>query len=589
MMYDPTLPRSRVFLPAILSGILLYICFFPLNLGFLGWVALVPLLSLVHANARPRRIYFATFIGGLCCYVPAICWMSVAHPAMIAAWLFLAFCCALFLVMSLWLTRRLLRVGVPTWLAVPIAFVSIEYFRSHFPTGYTWLDMFGVRNPIGFGWYMLGHTQHDWSALIQVVDLTGVYGVSFIVAVVNTAIWLSVERNALLRVWLRHIKDPTPASLQPAVASIALLGAALLYGYLQLNHNPFAEGPEVALIQGNLPQDIKNEHGAEMEDHFGNLADEAAHPKDGNPVPDLIVWPETAFVVPWFDVAEGLSLRQLDQKFWVDDVLGELTPAQQRYWKFRRGLSNTRPEFMKASERRNVPTLFGLSGMQWEADEQSWRYNSALLLDRNGAYLGRYDKMHLVPLGEYVPMVETLPFMKMFTPYEADYSCKPGSMWTRFPLTVRGRTYHFACIICYEDTDASLARHYVRPGEEGVDFFVNISNDGWFHGTAEHEQHLAICRFRAIETRRSVVRAVNMGISAIIDPDGRVVTLPGPTWHESKSITGIVRGPVPIGTGTTLYARFGDWLPVACWFVLIGGFVRGFILRRRAKNAVAAR
>src|SRR5437016_301425 len=128
-MYDPAAPRSRVFLPAILSGVLLYLCFFPVAAGFLGWVAIVPLLSLVRANARPRRICFATFIGGLVCYVPAISWMRVAHPAMYASWLFLAFCCAVFLVMAMWLVRKLDRVGVPLWLAAPVACVSVEYFR----------------------------------------------------------------------------------------------------------------------------------------------------------------------------------------------------------------------------------------------------------------------------------------------------------------------------------------------------------------------------------------------------------------------------------------------------------------------------
>jgi apolipoprotein N-acyltransferase len=566
----------------MLSGILLYISFFPLNLGFLGWIALVPLLSLLRANARPRRIYFATFVGGLIFYVPAIQWMRVAHPAMYGAWLFLAFCCALFLVMSLWLARKLIRVGVPDWLAVPIAFVAVEYFRSHFPTGYTWLDMFGVRNPIGFGWYMLGHTQHGFLFLIQFADITGVYGVSFLVALVNAALWKSIARPARVRRWLRD-SNPLPAySIRPTLAAFVLFISAILYGSITVGEGPAAEyGPQVALIQGNLPQDIKNEHGSEMEDHFGNLADDAAFPKDGRPWPDLVVWPETSFVYPWFDVAEGLKLRELDNKFWVEDPLAQMTPEQNRYWRFRRDLAGTRPIFAKTIERRNVPMLFGLNGVQWEADDKSWKYNSALLLDRDGKYLGRYDKMHLVPLGEYVPMKETLPFLSAFTPYEGDYSCKPGTMWTRFPLKVGERTYHFACIICYEDTDATLARHYVRPNEEGVDFFVNISNDGWFHGTAEHEQHLAICRFRAIETRRSVVRAVNMGISAIIDPNGIVAALPGPTWGESKAVAGIVRGWVPIGAGTTIYARFGDWLPVACWFILIGGFVRGFILRRR--------
>src|SRR5262245_26544345 len=120
-MYDPQLPRSPVFLPAILSGLLLYAAFFPLNLGFLAWIALVPLLSLVRANARPRRIYLATFVGGLFCYVPAIQWIRVAHPAMYGSWVFLSLCCALFLAMTLAIIRRLDRAGVPLWLSASLA------------------------------------------------------------------------------------------------------------------------------------------------------------------------------------------------------------------------------------------------------------------------------------------------------------------------------------------------------------------------------------------------------------------------------------------------------------------------------------
>src|SRR5215208_6840722 len=118
-MYDPALPRSRVFLPAILSGLLQYAAYFPLDAGLLAWVALVPLLSLVRANARPRRIYFAAFVGGLFCYVPAIQWMRVAHPAMYASWLMLAIYCSLGQAAAIYFVRRLDRLGAPLWLAVP--------------------------------------------------------------------------------------------------------------------------------------------------------------------------------------------------------------------------------------------------------------------------------------------------------------------------------------------------------------------------------------------------------------------------------------------------------------------------------------
>ncbi|HJZ91269.1 MAG TPA: apolipoprotein N-acyltransferase [Gemmataceae bacterium] len=562
-MYDPTAPRSRVFLPAILSGLILYACYFPIAAGFLAWVALVPLLSLVRANARPRRIYFAAFVGGLVCYLPAIQWMRVAHPAMYVSWLVLAVYCSLALAASIWLVRRLDRVRVPPWLSVPVVWVSVEYFRSHFPTGFTWLENFGARHPIGFGWYMLGHTQHDWIALIQSADLAGVYGLTFLVAMVNAVVWTAIERSSIIRVRL-HLPQTAPSF--PAVGALiaaALMVATIIYGYDRLNHEPFERGPRLALIQGNLPQDVKNSRGEEMEQHFLNLVNQALRPPAGEPMPDLSVWPETSYVWPWYEVVPGVNVQSLSRGF------------QKNY----NGSRDIVRDYAFASR---TPMLYGLNAYQWEADNREWQYNSALLVNAQGDPVARYDKIHLVPFGEYVPLKETFPFLRVFTPYDRDYGCKPGEQWTRFPLTVGERTYHFACVICYEDTDATLARQYVRPGAAGVDFIVNISNDGWFQGTAEHEQHLAISRFRAVETRRSVVRAVNMGVSAIIDPDGRVVALPGETWAKSKKVEGVVRGPVPIDTRTTLYARLGDWLPVSAWAVVFGGFVLGLCRRKVA-------
>jgi apolipoprotein N-acyltransferase len=562
-MFDPNAPRSRVFLPAILSGLLLYLCYFPVDAGYLGWIALIPLLSLVRANVRPRRIYLATFVGGLVCYVPVISWIRVAHPAMYASWLFLAFVCSLFLVMMMWLIRRLDRVGLPLWLAAPVGFVSVEYFRSHFPTGYTWLESVGLRHPIGFGWYMLGHTQHDWISLIQISDLTGAYGVTVVVVVVNAAIWSALEANAAVRRWL-VLSSPAPiASMRPSLIAAGLLIGSVFYGLMRLSDETTVDGPEVALVQGNLPQDAKNEHGDKMEGHFGQLALQAARPPAGVRKPDLVIWPETSFVHPFFNKSPDVSLDQLSRDF-------------------RLGHNISRIALEDAALQWRTPTLLGLTTFQWEADNREWRYNSALLVNARGKPLARYDKIHLVPFGEYVPLEKQMPFLKAFTPYEGDYSCKPGEEWTRFPLDTRGGMYHFGCLICYEDTDATLARQYVRPGAEGVDFIVNISNDGWFDGTAEHEQHLAICRFRAVETRRSIVRAVNMGISAVIDPDGRVIALPGDSWATSKKVEGVVRAMVPIDTRTTLYARFGDWLPLLGWAIVFGGFVRGFVRRRRA-------
>lgn len=567
-MYDPAQPRSRMFLPAILSGLMMYSAFFPLNLGFLAWIALVPLLSLVRANARSRRIYMATFVGGIFLYVPAIQWMRVAHPAMYGSWIFLAVVCSLFLALTLAFIRKMDRAGVPLWLSAPISFIAVEYMRSHFPTGYTWMELFGAWHPIGFGWYMVAHTQHDFLRIIQISDLTGAYGVTFLVVMVNVAVWEVVSRIPKIRSWLfmasQSAIDTKPG--RSGYVAIALLLLSFGYGLWQMSHEQFEPGPTVALIQGNLPQDIKNMRGNQMIKHFEFLADEAVKTDELGKRPDLVVWPETSYAFPWIEITSGESLSQI----------AEIERVFARHY-------NAAREAMK-DQSRDWPTytLYGLNTQQREADQKIWRYNSALLVDPKGIPRGRYDKIHLVPLGEYVPFERTFPFLKSFTPHQNGYSCRPGENWTRFPLTVGEKSYLFACLICYEDSDATLARHYVRPGSEGIDFFVNISNDGWFDGTAEHEQHLALARFRCIETRRSMVRAVNMGISAIVDSDGQVIALPGETWSKSKKVQGIVRGSVPLDKRTTLYARLGDWLPLAAWFVIVATFVRGFVLRKQA-------
>lgn len=562
-MYDPAQPRTQVFFPAMLSGVLLYCTYFPLNLGFLAWIALVPLLGLVDANARPRRIYFAVFLGGLYWFVPVLQWIRVAHPAMYGSWMALSVYCSLFLVLTMYVVRRLVRAGMPLWLAAPVGFVAIEYLRTHFPVGFEWLDLVGARTATGFGWYLLGQTQHDWLALLQTADLAGMYGITFIVVMVNAVLYSMLRRYAPLREWL---KAPAPtATLSPKVGLLtgAILFGMVGYGIVRLQHDEFTAGPNVALLQGNLPQDLKIQRGQEMAEHFAKLASEAVRPKDPNtPKPDLVIWPETSYVDPWFDVVPGREVRQAS------------LPFQRAHNLFRDSLRENVRQW-------RTPQLLGLNCLEWEGDETQWKYNSAVLMDGKGNYQGRYDKIHLVLFGEYVPFRQTLPFLQKFTPYEGDYSCKPGEHWTRFEVQGKERAYLFGVVICYEDSDPALARSYVAPGTPKVDFLVNISNDGWFDGTAQHEQHLAIARFRAVESRRSLVRAVNMGISAIIDADGRVVALPGATWSESKKVEGIVRGAVPIDQRSSLYALWGDWLAVGTWFVIIVVLIRG----RRPKPA----
>jgi apolipoprotein N-acyltransferase len=265
----------RVFLPAVLSGLLLWAAFFPLDFGAIGFVALVPWLSLVRADVSRRRRYLAAYLGGFVFSVLATQWVRVAHPMMYASWLAFSLVLPLFWVLTLDLIRRLDRLGVPLALSVPVVWVALEYMRMHFPTGYPFLKPLGLYQMIGFGWYFLGYTQHANLPLIQIADLGGVYAVSFVVAGVNGMVADWVFRSAAVRGWL---KQPTPSltvGVRPALATsmlvILLAGASAAYGYSRLRHPEFAPGPRVATIQGSVPQAEKNVKGVSLGRTYGIL------------------------------------------------------------------------------------------------------------------------------------------------------------------------------------------------------------------------------------------------------------------------------------------------------------------------------
>lgn len=561
--------KARVFAPALASAVLLWLAFFPLNAGPLGFVALVPWLTLARAPVSNRRRYLAAYLSGSLFFALATNWVMVAHSMMKFSWLGFIVVMPVTWVLALWLIRKFDSLKVPLAVAVPVAWVALEYARMHFPTGFPILKPLGLYHMIGFGWYYLGYTQHEFLPLIQIADFGGVYAVSFVVAACNGALVGAVLRSERVRAALKWgtTDAPRPHPVFGPAFALALLVASCAYGAFRLAHEPFATGPTVAALQGSVSQTVKMNRGGGLKEQYTRAFGLAYNTK-----PDLIVWPETCYWEDWYDLAPDVPRasvpNELRERFEGADA------------EFRR----------KWSE--NV--LFGLSGHEWDG-AKLWKYNSALLVRPQSKDPVRYDKMHLVPFGEYVPLGEILPFMKVFTPYAHDYSCRPGENWTRFPLVAKdGRAFTFGCLICYEDTDPYLARQYVA--REPVQFLVNISNDGWFDGTEEHAQHLAICRFRAIEARRAVVRAVNTGVSAVVDPDGRVVALPREIvrgekgyglsaeertgWRESRSIEGVVTAAVPLDTRAPLYATLGDWLPATCWGLALVALVAARVRRR---------
>ncbi len=596
-------------LPALASGLLLWLCYFPIAWGWLAWLALVPLLGLVRAEGRPAQIFLGAFTGGLVFFYPALSWMTVADYRMVYTWGMLATYCALYFPIGIAVIRRLDRATRwPLTVTVPLAWVGLEFVRSFFGTG--------------FPWYFLGHTQHQFLAVIQIADIGGVYAVSLLVAAVNGWLFECLYAGS----WFRHAfrqRDRFTSQVRraggvsPPVTPLArrlwrqglvvagLLLAALGYGGWRLSQDRFPLGPLVALLQGNVDQRLRNEAAQPQASKFDKAQEILAYYRflavgasQLTPPPDLVIWPETSFPFRWIELPADLN--KVPDQMRRDALVLD-------------GLLCGHAQELRTSQ------LFGVEALLVTEDGREKKYNSGLLINGNGKKIGKYDKIHRVPFGEYVPFRDWLPFMDRFAPYDYDYGIQVGEKMTRFPFG----PYHFGVLICFEDTDPILARQYARRQDDGpaVDFLVNISNDGWFDGSSQHEEHLALSRFRAIECRRALCRAVNMGISAVIDGNGRVrkakeavapgkfkvpipvekrpetlhlwaavpeldvyPDLPVSEWAAYKKEHGILMANIPIDDRFSLYAVTGDWLPCGCWLALAGVVVWG--RRKRRKVAV---
>ncbi|MCS7167761.1 MAG: apolipoprotein N-acyltransferase [Gemmatales bacterium] len=583
-------PRATWLLPLI-SAALLWCSYFPLNWGELAWVALVPWLLMLRCGAP--KSYAASFMGGLGFGLVALQWMRYAHPLMYGAWGALALVLALHWWVFALVTAGLIRARVPWTWSAPAVWVSLEWLRAN-------VD-------IGFSWYFLAHTQHDYLPYLGLVPITGAYGVSALVMLVN-----AVMAEALVR-FISGRARPQEVALPISVGRVWQS-----YGDLALNvagclallaANPFLAGrwqqelpPQgavsVVIVQPNEPQDVRNAPTAERQrrsmEQFKDLLRQARDLSQGSSV-ELVVWPETSMPFDWVEIrAEERQngATPTEQVSSAEKNNGGENGAGRKFEsaepeEIQQARAGQRLAQTITRELARLVFTWMLLGVNtqvycWERDGQGAqdktgsgrlrvvRYNSALLLDPQGQVAGRYDKIYRIPFGEYLPLRSWLPWVQWLSPYSYEYSITPGSGAQTLQLGPLGK--RFGVLICYEDTVPHLPRQFFSPSE-APDFFVNISNDGWFHGSEEHEQHLAIARFRAAETRRALVRSVNMGISAVIDADGTVLALPQDGWQQSKSCAGVLAAEVPIYSGTTWYVRWGDWLVALFGSVIAGGYL----------------
>jgi len=496
--------RGKIMLAA-LTGVLLTAGFPGIGVAYAAWGALVFLLFAVR-EAGPWNSFLLGLLAGWVHFLSLIYWLvptmriygylplSLSILLLILLALYLALYPAVFTLLLTWTGRR------PGLLLImaPVFWVGLEYLRS---------ILFS-----GFPWGLLGYSQANQLSLIQFADILGVYGVSAIILCANAAL-LALVLAVSGKFWQGFRVKGWLAGAS-CLAVLAVLGGILIYGHFRVfavdRRAAAAETLDVGVIQGNIRQLHKWDRRfrqTTIQKYF-DLSEAA-----DNPPPELIIWPETA--APFYF-----------------DYNAELTE-----WVL--------------SGIRATDNYFILGAPSVELDHRNPKYyNSAYLIGPDGGVRGRYDKVHLVPFGEYVPFNEYLPFIDSMVAQVGNFDAgqRGDTMgWDHIKVGM---------LICYESIFPPLSVDMVK---NGADFLVNITNDAWFGKTSAPYQHFSMAVFRAIENRRALVRAANTGISGYIDPVGRVME----TSHLFE--TAVLSRQIPlIKDHETFYTRHKDWLPIGC-------------------------
>lgn len=504
---------SSVPIAALFSGLLLFLSFPKFGNGALAWVALIPLFYALR-DLNPWEGFKTGFLAGLVAHVGIIYWITyvvvqygylpvylgVAAMLLLAAYLSLY--TAFFAMGVVFLRRR----GGSLILSAPLLWTLLEFARSHLLTGFPWEN--------------LAYSQYLHENIIQIADITGIYGITFAIVMVN-ALLFSLGRRRLRekRLW--------------AETAIAALVIAALYGYgdfraADIRERVGKKGPvAVSLVQGNIDQNIKwNENYQLQTLEIYRALSLADAPGEGG----LIVWPETAAPF-YFESSNPLRSVVID-----------------------------------TARRAGRRLLFGSPSYEKRGENISYS-NSAFLLGPDGTVSGRYDKVHLVPYGEYVPLRRFFPFIGKLVAGVGDF--RPGEGFD--PIQSDGN--RIGVLICYEGIFPESAREY---RQKGAGLLVNITNDAWFGNTSAPLQHLSMTVFRAVENRLYLVRAANTGISAIIDPAGKILSRTG--LFERT----VLKGEVRYNDEKSFYAAYGDIFVYLCGLLLVTYYL---VLKRRMKHA----
>lgn len=532
----------------------------PCHWHILAWIAWVPFILASVTASDYKRLIVISWGFSVAYWLFNLHWIGPITPP---GWIALSVFLSLGWPVTAVIFRFCCLKKIALWLICPFVIVGTEMMQGR---------------PISpFYWRFLAHSQFTNLPLIQIADLLGAGGVSFLIALINGTI-----AQGILSLRLKPI--PFKSVVTACVISVLALASTLGYGYQQLRLYDAAntDGPLVASVQSNVPQSVKDslEASDEIFEDLLALSKEAA-----NTHPELIVWPETM-------VQAIINKEIIPYLAHQEDSTAFDTALEQH-----------------AKEAR-THLLVGTYGGSLTRDDQGQlalnTHNSAMLYFNNGTQaLRRYDKIRLILFGEYMPFKQSWPWLynqlMRCTPYDYDYSMTPGQTYSVFTLINQANTdqYRFATLICYEDTIPNFVRQFVLSPEDHhkqIHWLVNISNDGWFarmkdgqvQSTSELIQHVSTAAFRAVENRVCVLRSVNTGISCLIDPCGRLKqgfdqasqNFPQRV-QDRQGVAGWFSDKMPIYEKVSVFSRIGPWLDHVCaWIYCLTGLSALFSMVR---------
>lgn len=492
-----TLNVIKKYYLCLLSSILLILSFSPFDFFFLAWVSFLPFFFFLYNAKDNKTVVKGGFLFGFIYFLGNTYWIyhslyfygSVPLLMSYLVVILLAIYLALYPLTFSVIYKNLLKNNLPTSLYAPFLWVSLEVLRNYLLTG--------------FPWALIGYSQYKFILISQIADITGIYGVSYLIILFNCFIFdiFIFRRHKLI-----YPLVPYYTIIFSTIFVLIIFIFSIIYGLKKLNETESNDTVKVTIIQGSIPQDEKWDY-KKVEEIFNIYKNLTLQSKQYNP--NLIVWPETA-----------LPFVFEKNKYFTSELIHFINEER-------------------------IYLLFG-SIMERQKDKYT---NSAVLIDPNGVTAYYYDKIHLVPFGEYVPLRKILFFIDKLTVGVGDY--QPGEGYN-VAITPFGR---FATLICYESIFPGQVRKFYQ---KGGNFIVNITNDGWFGNTSGPYQHFSMAVFRAIENRKPLVRAANSGISGFIDSKGRII-------NKTKLFerTYLIEN-IKINDKISFYTKYGDIFAYIC-------------------------